>query len=158
MDAVQNWRWVAFAVGGISFVSILLLLGPAGFANAWERSPSFSPGYALYQVLRSLNSWAWVLFALGMGSRYLNFQNRFLRYASEAVLPFYILHHIVIIAVAFALSAWQPPILVKFLAAGTAAFLVTIGIYEFLVKRSVPLRWAFGMRARISAVPVSRKS
>ena len=35
----------------------------------------------------------WIIAIIGFGEKYLNFNNRFLGYANEAVLPFYILHH-----------------------------------------------------------------
>ena len=45
---------------------------------------------ALYWwALRALCAWCWIIAFLGYGSRFLNVSNRFLGYATEAVLPFY---------------------------------------------------------------------
>ena len=40
------------------------------------------------QALRGLLGWCWIIGLLGLGSRFLNFNNKFLGYANEAVLPF----------------------------------------------------------------------
>jgi hypothetical protein len=40
----------------------------------------FSAGYAGYQALRSLNTWAWVIFFLGLGVRRLDFDHPLLHY------------------------------------------------------------------------------
>jgi hypothetical protein len=60
-----------------------------------------SPGFLGLQILRALNVWCWILALLGLGDRYLNFNNRFLSYANEAVLPFYILHQPLIVVIGF---------------------------------------------------------
>ncbi len=157
MEIVERNRRVFLMTGVISFMAILLLLGPAGFVNAWERHPAFSPGFALYQLLRSLNTWAWVLFAIGMGRRYLNFHNRRLQYSSEAVLPFYILHHPIIIMFTVVLAAWHPIVLEKFLVLGAASFLVTLGIYELIIRRNSPFTMAFRDADLSLGKPLSKK-
>jgi surface polysaccharide O-acyltransferase-like enzyme len=143
----KQWK-VALFTGLVCFTGMLVLLGPLGYAETWELNPTFSAGYAAYQVLRSLNSWAWVLFFLGAGMQRLNFKSEWLGYASEAVLPFYILHHVVIVALGYALFGWDPPILLKYLVLAGGALLITLGIYELLVRRVNALRFLFGMRLK----------
>jgi Acyltransferase family len=148
MEALERNRWPAFVVGLISFGVILGLLGPGGFAQSWELQPVFSPGFALYQALRSVSIWAWVVFVLGMGRRLLNVNNNLLQYSIEALLPFYILHHVVIIGLAYLIYPWHPFILIKYLVIFIGTLLITFGIYEFLVKKVNPLRIMFGMRLK----------
>jgi hypothetical protein len=50
-----------------------------------------------------------------MARKFLSFSNRFLSYANEAVLPFYILHHLVIICVGFYVIQWDIPVPAKYL-------------------------------------------
>ena len=57
-----------------------------------------SVGFAL---LRGLLCWAWLVAIGGFASRHLRFSNSFLKYANEAVLPFYILHQTVILTIGF---------------------------------------------------------
>ena len=49
-------------------------------------------GYLIESTLITLASWSWIFALLGIARRYLTFTNPFLKYANEAVLPFYILH------------------------------------------------------------------
>jgi hypothetical protein len=145
-----QWKKAGW-VGLICFGGMMALLGLGGYAESWEFRPTFSAGYAFYQALRSLNTWGWVVFFLGLSMRYLNIKRGWLGYGREAVLPFYILHQAAIVAVAFALFAWQPPILIKFLALAGGAFLITAGVYELLVRRVNLLRFLFGMRPKPQA-------
>ena len=71
-----------------------------------------------------------------------------MRYASEAVLPFYILHHPVVVIAAFWVVQWQTGIAFKYVSITLASFAATFGIYEGLVKRFRVTRWIFGMRPR----------
>jgi hypothetical protein len=94
-----------------------------------------------------LAAWALILAGLGMGMTYLNFKNPFLSYANEAVLPFYILHQSVIVAVDYfiiqlPISLWLKVPIVMIL-----SFSIIMVIYEFLVRRNNFLRICFGMKA-----------
>jgi peptidoglycan/LPS O-acetylase OafA/YrhL len=108
----------------------------------------------LAAILRGLNAWAWLIAILGFGSRYLNFSNRFLKYANEAVLPFYILHQAVILAIGYYIVRLHLPIAAKFFIIVTVSLLTILGLYDVLVKRINMLRFLFGMRL----IPASRFS
>jgi peptidoglycan/LPS O-acetylase OafA/YrhL len=95
---------------------------------------------------RGLNTWAWVLTFLGFASHHLNFSNRFLKYANEAVLPFYILHQTVIVVVGFFIRDWQLDVFPKYLLLAAVSFIIIMALYEFLVKRIGVLRSLFGMK------------
>jgi len=81
-----------------------------------------------------------------VGMRFLDFSNRWTRYGQQAVVPFYLLHQPVIVAIAFYVVQWQTGVTVKWLALITASFAVTLGLYELLIKRLAPLRVLFGMK------------
>lgn len=85
---------------------------------------------------------------LFVGARFLNFGNKWLRYSQEAILPFYMFHYPVIIVIAYFVVQWDADILPKMLVLTPTSFIVTVGIYELLVKRVNPVRIAFGMRTR----------
>ncbi len=97
-------------------------------------------------ILRGLNAWAWLIAILGFGSRYLNFSNRFLEYANEAVLPFYILHQTVILATGYYIVRLHLPIAAKFFIIVTVSLVTILGLYDVLVKRVNVLRFLFGMK------------
>ena len=83
---------------------------------------------------------------LGMGSRLLNVNNRFLGYANEAVLPFYILHQPIILVIGYFVIPWQVGIPFKYFFIVVTAFITIMLVYEFLVRRTNILRFLFGMK------------
>ncbi|MFC1913517.1 acyltransferase [Chloroflexota bacterium] len=94
----------------------------------------------------TLKSWCFLLAILGIGSRYLNLNNRFLGYANEAVLPFYILHQTVIIIIGFFVIQLSIGVAPKYFIVATSSFVVIMAIYELLIRRINPIRFLFGMR------------
>jgi peptidoglycan/LPS O-acetylase OafA/YrhL len=90
--------------------------------------------------------WFMILTFLGFACQYLRFSSPFLGYANRAVLPFYILHQPMLVCVGFFVVQWQIPDLLKYLAIAIPAFILTLGLYEFLVRRFNPLRLLFGMK------------
>lgn len=110
--------------------------------------PFGNPGYWWISVFRTFNSWVWVLALLGMGSRYLAFRNRLLQYASEAVLPFYILHQSVIVITGFFIINWNIPIIVKYLFLSMTSFVIIVLVYEYAVRRLVFMRFLFGLKGQ----------
>ncbi|MFC2052189.1 acyltransferase family protein [Chloroflexota bacterium] len=97
-------------------------------------------------TLRGLLAWCWIIAILGFGSRYLNFNNRFLGYATEAVLPFYILHQTIILIIGFFVVQWSMGIAPKYFIIATTSFVAIMVIYDLMVRRINVLRFLFGMR------------
>jgi glucan biosynthesis protein C len=111
--------------------------------------PSFgSLDYFWASLLRTFNSWVWVLAILGIGSKHLTFRNRLLKYANVAVLPFYILHQSVIVIFGFFILGWETAIFAKYLVLSTGSFIIIMLIYEFLIKRFGLFRFLFGMKQK----------
>jgi glucan biosynthesis protein C len=127
---------------------ILLALAGAGLIGSWEGHPAYEPGYLFYQVLRSVFTWGWVLICLNIGCRWLDFGNRFLTHANEAVLPFYLIHHPVVVMIVFYVAQWQAGLWTKHLFLVVSAFIVTVAIYELLVRPFNPVRSLFGLKPR----------
>lgn len=146
MDMMVRVRWIALGTGLACFTTIILLLTSGERAKTWELMPEFSWGYALYQVLRSLNSWAWVVFVMGIGIACLNKDSPFLKQASDAVLPVYILHHPVVVGMAFLLLDWQTSIWMKLPVFGILVLVITLGVYAGVIRRWNVTRFLFGMR------------
>jgi glucan biosynthesis protein C len=112
-----------------------------------EAPPRTLRDFLLWSVI-TINSWSWTTFLLFIGMRYLDFSNKWLEYGQEAVLPFFLLHQPVIIAIAFYVVQWDAGIPVKLLTVVIGSFAVTIGLYELLIRRIGPLRVVFGMKAK----------
>ncbi len=98
------------------------------------------------QALRGLLAWCWIIGLLGLGHRFLSFNSKFLGYANEAVLPFYILHHTVIYIIGFYVIQWSSNIGSNFLIISIASFAIIMAIYEILIRRTNLLRFLFGMK------------
>ena len=100
------------------------------------------------QALRGLLAWCWIIGLLGLGSRFLNFNKKFLAYANEAVLPFYILHHTVIYIIGFYVIQRSSSIGTKYFIISIVSFAIIMAIYEILVRRVSILRFLFGMKIK----------
>jgi len=138
--SIVRWRWVSLAAGILLRPAVLGLwaaLGEPGFGT-------FERGFAM--VPYCLNAWCLLLAIFGFGMKRLNVNTPLLKYANEAVLPFYILHQTVVVTVGFFVVGWAIPDLLKFLFILSVSFLIVMGLYEFLVRRINLLRFLFGMK------------
>jgi len=145
---IERNGWGSLILGIFtSFLLVYLVIGKGYFA-VWEKNPQFGLGYLGYQALRSINTWAWIVFFLFLGLKSLNSRSSILDYCREAVLPFYILHQTVILAVGFWVIHWDLGVGVKYLIICGISFLLIMAIYEGVVKRAMPLRFLFGLKLK----------
>lgn len=90
--------------------------------------------------------WSWLLAVIYLGIRWLDFPNRVIVYLEESILPFYVLHHPVVLTVASFVVTWNigawPKFVVILIIAGT----ITVVLYEFCVRRWSLTRTIFGLR------------
>ena len=134
-------------------VILLALAAITTLIGFWLRRSGYYPSfgsidYFWMSLLRTFNSWVWVLAILGIGSCHLNFRNRLLKYANVTVLPFYILHQSVIVVIGFFLIEWSAGVMLKYLVLSTVSFIIIMLVYEFLIKGFGPLRFLFGMKQK----------
>ncbi|MFD7409428.1 acyltransferase [Streptomyces sp. NPDC059866] len=73
-------------------------------------------------------------------------RRRLYGYLAAAVLPLYILHQPIVVAVAYFVVGWSAPILVEYVVLVTIALALTLVAYELLVRRTRVTRFLFGMR------------
>jgi glucan biosynthesis protein C len=130
----------------ISCLLIMVIANFAGVLSSWDNITSYTAGYVLYQILRSMLTWSLMIFVLYFGMRFLNSSNKGIDYANEAVLPFYILHHPIIVVIAFYTIQWDISLGIKFLLVSTAALIATLLIYDLLIRRWNITRLLFGMK------------
>lgn len=97
-------------------------------------------------ILTATASWCWLLAIFGFGSKYFTFNNGILKYANEAVLPFYILHQTVIVIFGFCIRDWELGVATKYIVLSSMSFLTIILVYEFLIRRNKIMRFLFGMK------------
>ena len=99
-----------------------------------------------FGLLFTTGSWCWILAFIGFAIKYLTYDRPFLKYANDVVLPFYIMHQTVLLVFGFYILPWQIPDTVKWLLIAITSFILSLGSYEFAVRRfSIP-RFLFGMK------------
>jgi glucan biosynthesis protein C len=140
--------WPLLLTFGCFVVLVLVAAYLVGMpVMSWNESPE-NPAFYLLQVLRSAISICFSLTMVFVGMRFLDFSNQWLRYGQEAALPFFVLHQPVIIVIAFFVVLWDTGIGIKLPVVVLSSFLVSIALYEGIIRRLPPLRLIFGMKAR----------
>lgn len=134
------------AIERVCFPSLILSLLAMTIGFTLVLAFDVSTYHPAFSWIRAFNTWMWLLAFLGFASRHLNFNNEFLKYANEAVLPFYILHQTVIVIIGFFIANWTLAIFPKYLHLAATSLIVIMILYEFLVKRIQVLRFLFGMK------------
>lgn len=142
-----TWASLALALGAtlaprVPAVTALLAAPGAEFAGL---------------LLFKLSQWAWLLAILGGAHRWLTHDGPALRYASEAAMPFYMLHLPLVTLVGLFVVGLSAGVLMKYALVVVAATLATLAVYDLAVKRVGALRFCFGMKRR-SARPGARPS
>lgn len=133
-QAIIRQRWISLVAG-------LAILYPF-FYEKFHSGPIGEYDF----LIDGLFSWLWILTLLGFGMKHLNFNNRLLRYANEAVLPFYMLHQPILILVGYFVVRLSLPIGLKYALIVLLSLPVILLIYEFIVRRVNVLRFFFGMK------------
>jgi glucan biosynthesis protein C len=131
-------------VAGAATVGLLILLN-ASFLTA--DAGAKVAVQAAFAVAWSLDIWSWLLAVLYLGIRWLDFENRAQRYARESIMPVYVIHHPVVLVVSSFVVTWSIGVWPKFVVVLMLVFGLTLGIYEFGVRRWPLMRVLFGLSA-----------
>lgn len=141
LDAMHRMTWPSLAIAAI--LSTLYVLVVQG----WQTEIAYgSWQYYGLTLARSSAALLWAYGFLGLGKRYLNFTNAFLRRANEGGLPFYILHQTVIVLIGYFVIQWTLPIGFKYVVLAVSALAGTLILYMLLVRPFNISRFLFGMR------------
>jgi peptidoglycan/LPS O-acetylase OafA/YrhL len=134
-------------LGGAILTSLIFFTLVANQADAleWMENPSESGFYLIWSTW-SVNGWCWSIFMLYLGIRFLDFRNKLLEYGQDGILPFFVLHQPVIIAVAFFVVQWNIHLWIKLLLVVIGSFFISLGLYHFIIRRLGIFRAAFGMK------------
>jgi glucan biosynthesis protein C len=149
-QAIQKHRWVALGLAALMLVVVLV----GGLPSQWTQLGAAAP--IVESVLKGVAGWSSLVAILGFGRRHLQAVHPSLRYAGEAVLPFYILHQPVIVILGYVIRTWDVSIGVKYLILSVTAFTVIMLVYEFAVRRFNLLRFLFGMHPQPTHHPVAQ--
>jgi glucan biosynthesis protein C len=135
-------------------LALILILAFPTINGLLENDPSFLI-FTLGMALAGVLMWTCLLAVLGYGMHYLTANHRLLAYANEGVLPFYILHQPVILIIGYFIILLPLSILAKYLIIAPLAFAITLGIYEFGIRRVNPMRRLFGLKPRSLMIQVT---
>jgi fucose 4-O-acetylase-like acetyltransferase len=126
--------WLIFIF--LSIVSSFLVLSTvaSGFTDSISASRSLIALIIRWGVY-SVNSWVWIISLILLGIKYLDYDNDLLLYCNQAVMSFYFIHHPVIIGLAFYVVQWDLNIFIKIFSVILCSFVITLGVYEFIIKR-----------------------
>ncbi len=102
--AIESHRIAAALLALVTFALGYYLIEMRGL-------PDNSVGSA---IIRGVLCWACLVAIMGFAARYLRSSNRFLKYANDAVLPFYILHQTVILAIGFHVIRLDAPLWLEY--------------------------------------------
>jgi glucan biosynthesis protein C len=78
--------------------------------------------------------------------RFLNFSNRLLNYGQEAIVPFFVVHQPAIIVIAYFVVQWVAALAPKLLVVVVGSFVVSLALYQLVIRRVGTLRVVFGMK------------
>jgi glucan biosynthesis protein C len=104
--------------------------------------------------LVAASGWCWTVFMLFIGMRYLERDNQALRYGQATLLPFFVVHQPVILAIAYFVVQWEASIAIKLLVVVLGAFVVSVGLTELVIKRVPILQVMFGMKRQSAEAQV----
>ncbi len=100
----------------------------------------------LFFMNKVLNCWCMMLCIFHVGKIYFSFSSSYLRYLSEASMPFYIFHQPVIVVLGFALRNLDMPLYLKMVNLVTVSFAIIMICYHFVIRKLSFLRLLFGLK------------
>ena len=136
----------------LRFLALILALGCFGVRVYTDVKELITPFgtiyYAIFFMIRTFCMLNFIIAIIGFANRSLQVNNGYLSYSNEAVLPFYILHQPIIVAIGFFIINWGIHPIPKWLFLIVSSFITIMIIYHFVIRRNNPLRFLFGMKLR----------
>jgi peptidoglycan/LPS O-acetylase OafA/YrhL len=143
---------IRMAAEKLRFAALAISLACIGIMAVMELTESITShgtlNYALFFGVRALCMYSILIALFGLANRGLKINNRFLGTVSEAVLPFYVLHQPVIVAVGYYIMSWTLHPVPKWLFLILSSFTVIAAVYWFILRPINPLRFLFGMKLK----------
>jgi len=141
-QAIDRHLRISLSLAIISTIFVLLMR----FEIPAFSVPEYTPRYMTYSFFLGLHTWCWILALLALARRYLFGTNRFLKYASRASYPFYILHFLLMIVISHFVFKGHLGTAAEFISLSLLTFIATLASYELLVKQTKVTKILFGMK------------
>jgi glucan biosynthesis protein C len=142
-ESCEKYRYYFLAT---ALICILLLF--YGYWWNFDMPKKQDARLYVYGILNAVHVWTLLLSILGFAKKYLNFSNRFLHYANQAVYPYYILHQTIIVAFGYYVVQWPLPIVVKLIILFVICFCSVGILYHFVIKRFILTRILYGLKPK----------
>jgi glucan biosynthesis protein C len=136
-QAIARHKTIALVLGLVLYIVWLSLVTRRVISSNW-----------LQPIPRDLIGWCCLIAVLGYGKKFLNFTNGFVKYAREAAYPVYIFHQTTIVIIGYYVVRWNAGVLVKFATIVGTSLVVTVVLYDLLVKRANVTRFLFGLKPK----------
>ena len=149
---IKNQRWISLLLGVVLMSAYLFQL----FGASRVVLPPGISGW-IYTLLSFFSAWCLLFTILGFAMQHLAFNRPGLRYANEGVLPFFILHQTVLVAVGYFVVTWEIPDVLKWAIIFIGAFIIIIALYTLLIRKFDLFRFLFGMKTNRPSFDVFRK-
>ncbi len=110
-------------------------------------NPSFHYIEAIYYLLRTIYAFGLLILILNLGDKFLNKDSKARKFLNELVLPFYIIHFVVVGVIGYFVVMLDLSIFVKFLIILVSAFTANI-LLLLIIREFNTLRFISGMRVK----------
>ncbi|MBI5567428.1 MAG: acyltransferase family protein [Chloroflexi bacterium] len=146
--AIRRDWWILLVVG-IAATLAGMIVGPSLESFGIENPLRTFEEFLMWGVI-AICGWCWATFMLFIGLRFLNRDSAALQYGQRTLLPFFVIHQPVILAIAYFVVQWQAALLIKLLVVVFGSFVVCLALTELVIKRVDILRVIFGMKSERS--------
>ncbi len=136
-QAFEDNRYISLT---LALVSYSIIIVKSRYSTPLDPIP--------WDLIEMIIKWSWVATLIGFSKRYLNFNNRFIRYGNSIVYPFFILHQTVIIVIGYYIIDWGMHGVLEFLAIMVGTFIISYALIELVIKRLNILRLVFGLKVK----------
>jgi len=167
-QALRRHRKGALILGVVTFVLYLGAFGMIAQSGDIDPFTDYGAGSVLARFLKGIGSWFWVVGIMGVAGqmsrpsarqrsaaepgldldRKPSLMDRVGVYARDARLPFYVIHQMPIVLIAFYVVQWPISALVQYLVITLSSIVVTLVLYDIGVRRTRVTRFLFGVRVR----------
>jgi glucans biosynthesis protein C len=139
----RDWP-LLLAVGLVAFVAAAAVPIVTGEFDV-EAAPRTLLDFAWWALFAACG-WCGTALMLFVAMRYLDRDTQVLRYSLGAILPFFVVHQPVLLAIAYFVVQWDAGVLPKLVILVLSAFAISLGLYQFVIRRVALLRAMFGMK------------
>jgi len=173
-EVIQRHRRSALLLGIVAF--LIYFAGTGYLLVVLEADPqtNYSPVGLLARCFKGLGSWFWIVAIMGFATHFSqrrasqaqttspqtdnptsppletppepSWTDKLADYGREAQLPFYVIHQLPIIFIAYFAVQWQVNALLKYFIIVLGAIVTTLVIYDIAVRRTPPTRFIFGLK------------